>query len=67
MRVRTAFARWSQGGGRETEAIAMRRIEVIVALGALQLGMFGVVVTALPAFAARRPKLVRFGCEGGML
>jgi hypothetical protein len=35
--------------------IAMRRIGVIVALGAL-LGMFGGVVTASPALAARGPK-----------
>jgi hypothetical protein len=43
-----------RGGGREVEVIAMRRLGVIVALGAL-LGMFGAVVTASPALA-RGPK-----------
>ena len=57
--------RWPRGGGRETEAIAVRRVGVIVALGAL-LGMFGG-VTASPALAARGPKWVRFGHEGAML
>jgi hypothetical protein len=41
-------------GGREVEVIAMRRLGVIVAFGAL-LGMFGAVVTASPALA-RGPK-----------
>ena len=43
-------------GGREGEGgIAMRRLGVIVALGAL-LGMFGGAVTASPALAGRGPK-----------
>src|SRR5215470_12155150 len=42
-------------GGRALEVIAMRRLGVIVALGAL-LGMLGGVVTASPALAGRGPK-----------
>jgi len=44
-------------GGRAVEVIAMRRLGVIVALGAL-LGMLGGVVTASPALAGRGPKWV---------
>jgi len=46
--------RWPRRGGRVVGVIAMRRLGVIVALGAL-LGMFGGVVTAAPALA-RGPK-----------
>jgi streptogramin lyase len=42
-------------GDREVGVIAMRRLGVIVALGAL-LGMFGGVMTASPALAGRGPK-----------
>src|SRR5215471_18627328 len=41
--------------GRGVEMIAMRRLGVIVALGAV-LGMFGGALTAAPALAGRGPK-----------